>query len=83
MICLRRRNKVQRPAAIEAALFVDLPELLLYFRELIPDAPWKLLVCGPRVGSVVLPIRETSPTPRIDPAEPVRMEQLSGPGGGK
>jgi hypothetical protein len=82
MICLRRRNKVQRPEAIEAALFVDLPELLLQFRELIPDAPWKLLVRGPRVASVVLLTIETAPTPRIDPAEPVRMEPLSGPGGG-
>jgi hypothetical protein len=48
MICLRRRNKVHRPAAIEAAFFVDLPELLLKFRDLIPDAPWKPLVPGPR-----------------------------------
>jgi hypothetical protein len=29
MICLRRRNKVQRPEAIEAALFVGFLELLL------------------------------------------------------
>ena len=38
MICLRRRNKVQRPKAIEAILFVDLLKLLRKFRELIPDA---------------------------------------------
>jgi len=32
-------NKVQRPEATEAALLVGLPELLLKFRDLIPDAP--------------------------------------------
>jgi|SRR5215207_2313878 len=32
MICLRRRNKVQRPEAIEAALFVGFLELLLKLR---------------------------------------------------
>jgi hypothetical protein len=33
IICLRRRNKVQRPEAAEAALLVGLPELLLKFRD--------------------------------------------------
>src|SRR5215207_5126594 len=32
MICLRRRNKVQRPEVIEAALFVGFLELLLKLR---------------------------------------------------
>ena len=32
MICLRRRNKVQRPEAIEAALFVGFLELPLRLR---------------------------------------------------
>jgi hypothetical protein len=33
IICLCRRNKVQRPEATEAALLVGLPELLLKFRD--------------------------------------------------
>jgi hypothetical protein len=36
IICLRRRNKVQRPEATEAGFFVDLAELPLEFRDLIP-----------------------------------------------
>ena len=35
MICLRRRNKVQRPEAIEAALFVGFLELLLKLRLML------------------------------------------------
>jgi len=38
IICLRRRNKVQRPEAIEAALLVDLPELLLRSRRALKPA---------------------------------------------
>jgi hypothetical protein len=38
IICLRRRNKVQRPEAIEAALLVDLPELLLLSRRALKPA---------------------------------------------
>ena len=47
IICRRRRNKVQRPGAMKAALLVDLSELLLKFRDLSPDAPQELLVRGP------------------------------------
>ena len=34
------------------------------------------------ISELLLKFRETALTPRIEPAEPVRMEQLSGPGGG-
>lgn len=33
IICLRRRSKVQRPGAVEAALFVDLVALMLLSRR--------------------------------------------------
>ena len=38
IICLRRRNKVQRPEAIEAALPVDLLEFRLLSRHLLKAA---------------------------------------------
>src|SRR6266545_5967968 len=47
MICLRRRNKVQRPEAIEEGISLDPPDLLVKLSDLIPDAPWKFLVRGP------------------------------------
>ena len=33
IVCLRRRSKVQRPGAVEAALFVDLVALMLLSRR--------------------------------------------------
>jgi hypothetical protein len=55
MICLRRRNKVQRRRQLRRPLFVDLRSFC---------------------SSSARPRRRRG----SDPAEPVRMEQLSGPG---